>query len=305
MIIILAFLLLNINSITYSGTLKNFNSAAINDTTWIQDNTWYQWKRFNNLFVFKDSLYCTYSLNVFETNLLIMRDSIHYYQWFPISNSPFIKIFPGDSVIEAWTSNGYMRTYDLESWEKFPNPDNDLSWCAVHWNNYTVWGLEEFGRAGVIYTNESEYIFEEIVPGVEVYALGTNDKGYLFAALENNIIFKKYDFHSNWQEHRVLPYNSGKIRLIKFYNNNEYIGSNKLYLNGKEIMDCLPSSLLDINGVFYLSTYDKGMFISYDGIEFTQWNDGIKDYNIWSIISFNNFIYAATREGIFKRKLVD
>lgn len=250
MIIILVFLLLNINSITYSGILKNSKSTGIHDTIWIQDNIWYQWKQFNSLFVFKDSLYCTYSLNVFETNLLIMRDSIHYCQWFPIHNSPFIKIFPGDSVIEAWTSNGYLRTYDLESWEKFPNPGNDLSWCAVHWNNYTVWGLEEFGRAGVIYINESEYIFEEIIPGVDVYVVGTNDQGYLFAALKNNIIYKKYDIHSNWQEHRVLPYISGKIRLIKFYNNNEYIGSNKLYLNGTKIMDCLPSSLEYINGVF-------------------------------------------------------
>ncbi len=300
----LTFLMLNSFTTQSSSFNNNFYLNKMNDSTWVKEKTWYQWKRFNNLFIFKDSLYCTYSVNVYETNLLVKRDSIHYYQWFPIYNAPFIKVFQTENVIEAWTSKGYMRTNNLVDWVEFPNPDNDLSWSAVKWKNYTVWGLEEFGRSGVIYINDSTYIFEMIVPYVDVFALGTDDRGYLYAALKNNIIYKKTDIQSDWQEYRAFPYNVGKIRLIKFFDDKEYVGSDFLYLNGSVILECVPSSIEYIDGVYYLSTYDKGMFISYDGLNFISWNEGIEDFNIWSIIFYNDFIYAATKDGIFKRKLI-
>lgn len=301
---ILAIIFLNKLTIAHPSFQANLLSDSRNDSTWIQENTWHLWKQFNNLFVFNDSLYCTYSLTVFETNLLVRRDTIDYYQWFPIYNAPFIKIIPNDNIIEAWTSKGYMRTYNLIDWEELPNPDNDLSWCAIKWKNYTVWRLEEHGRSGVIYINENEYIFEEVVPEVDVFALGTNNQGYLFAALKNNKIYKKSNLNEEWQEYRVFAYNIGKIRLIKFFDDKEYVGSDSLYLNGSVILDCVPSSIELINGIYYLSTYDKGMFISYDGITFKPWNDGIKDFNVWSVIVYNDFIYAATRNGIFKRRLL-
>lgn len=174
-VIVLTFIFFNKLTIPHSSFQTNSFSHLIYHSTWTQENTWHLWKQFNNLFVFNDSLYCTYSLTAFETNLCVRRDSIHYYQWFSIYNAPFIKIIPNDNVIEAWTSKGYMRTYNLIDWEELPNPDNDLSWCAVKWENYTVWGLEEQGRSGVIYINENEYIFEEVIPEVDVFALGTNN----------------------------------------------------------------------------------------------------------------------------------
>ena len=278
------------------------SEKSLKHSIWKKDNTWHLWGNFTNLFVYKDSLYCTYNKTVNDSYLLVRRDSIDYYQWFPVYKSPILKVLNNKDSIEAWTTLGYAKTKNIVDWKIYPNPKNDLAWCAVNWNGFSVWGLEEFGRSGLIYINGDSLSFEEIKPSVDVFSLCVDEKNNLYAGLENNKVYVK-SINAGWKIYRALPNDGSKIRLIKFLNGKEYIGTNKLYLDGNPIIDCMPSDIIFYNGLYFLSTFDKGMFISKDGVNFQSWNDDLENINVWSICIFKNRLYAATLSNIFWREI--
>ncbi|MFZ2325005.1 MAG: hypothetical protein WAV89_15080 [Ignavibacteriaceae bacterium] len=154
----------------------------------------------------------------------------------------------------------------------------------------------------MLYIKGDSSSFEEIKFSVDVFSLCVDDKNDLYAGLENNKVYVK-SINAGWKIYRALPNDGSKIRLIKFLNGKDYIETNKLYLNGKPIIDCMPSDIIFYNELYFLSTFDKGMFISKDGVNFQSWNDNLENINIWSICIFKNRLYAATLSNIFWRKI--
>ncbi len=278
-------------------------SKSANENVWHQDKTWYLWQGFSNLFVFNDSLYCTYGKNIFESYLIVRRDSVHYYQWFPVFKGSFLKILVDKDSVEAWTNESYARSFDLINWQNYPNQNNDLSWSATRWRDFSVWGLEEYGRSGVIFVKGDSLIFEEIESGIDVYSLAVDKDNIIYAGLSNNKIYLKKKEYSKWILHREFDNPGAKLRMLKFINLNEYAGSNKLYLNGNEIKDCSPSEIIYYNGCYFLSTFDQGVFISSDGYNFEAWNEELTNLNVRGIAIYQNKLFAATSNGIYFRNL--
>ncbi|MFZ2325006.1 MAG: hypothetical protein WAV89_15085 [Ignavibacteriaceae bacterium] len=127
-IFIVYFILFFIQSLNIYPQNDSLQSEkSLKHSIWEKDNTWHLWSNFTNLFVYKDSLYCTYNKTVNDSYLLVRRDSIDYYQWFPVYKSPILKVLNNRDSIEAWTTLGYAKTKNIVDWKIYLNPKNDLA----------------------------------------------------------------------------------------------------------------------------------------------------------------------------------
>lgn len=62
-----------------------------------------------------------------------------------------------------------------------------------------------------------------------------------------------------------------------------------------------PTRLVEENGKYYLTTLDKGVFESKNGIDFENISDSLPNLNVWGAAIHKGDLYISTSSGVFKR----